>query len=458
MRSLLSCALTLTCACGSARGGDDAGVDAGPALDAGDAALPDGAADGGDAGPCTVLCGATAAPSPATGAASFAPPGCGGAGSFRLAWTYEMRGIDAAKSYPIVTDVTGDGLPDLVSNPRKLASAVVFPGVAGGTFSNSPTFLPGASAFAGGWGADVGDFDGDGAPDVLAGDHNGGAIAWRNLGGTWTLATGGLPAGTFSGAGLGDLNGDGTLDGVFGADQFGDGFAAVFGNGTGGWTTASAPGIPGYGTGSGVQNAGYFAFADAEGDGDLDVFAFGQNSGSVSAFVYLNDGAGGSFTAAGAFGRGGSGSVGNPVQGGVGDLDCDGIADLAAGGVVFLGNGTSFTMAASVDDANVAHLGDLNGDGLLDLVTHSPTGGVRSYLNDGSGTGFTQTFLALPDHVYVPAGLGTTGVTPLASAYGMDLADVDGDGDLDLVRSFQARVTMGFSSTDHNYFELWLRD
>jgi hypothetical protein len=396
-------------------------------------------------GECNLLCGAAAVPEAGCGRNSFAPPGCAG-GSFSYRWGVRLV-ADAGKSVPVAEDLDGDGDLDIAVNPRISNSCHVFPGNGDGTFA-SAVLLPPGGMFAGGWGIDVGDFTNDGRLDVAVGDHVAGAVAWTNGGGlSFSLATTGLPSDTLQGAGLMDLDGDGNLDAVFGADQFSSGFVVRHGNGSGSWTDRGVSGIPALGAGSSANN-GWINSSDIEGDGDVDVIAFGQVGGGLAALVFFNGGDGVSFTST-TIGGGGGGSVGNPVQGAIGDVDCDGDLDIALGGRIYLGSGTSWSPGATADAAKVSTLGDLNGDGYLDLVTQQDASGVRAYLNDGSGTSFALEDMGLPGASWSsPAASGS-----MDSAYGLDLADVTGDGVLDLVRTFS--VSSGMSTVA--VMEVWTR-
>lgn len=357
------------------------------------------------------------------GVASHVQIGCGG-DSFRLAASLSVASYadpEAPRSVPLVADVDGDGNVDLVVNFRKASVGLAFHGNGDGTFDPTPGQLAGG-IFAGGWGGDLGDLDGDGALDVVFGDHARGAWAWRNDGAlSFSASRSGLPDGPlFAGAGLGDLDGDGTLDALFGADQFSSGVYAFKGGG-GSWSALPMPAVDG-------ASIGDFAFGDLDGDGDLDAVGFGRGTSAIDAHVLVNDGAGGLVQSALLGGGGPANDLADPVQGALGDVDCDGDLDIAAGGTIQLGNAGAFAPGASVDASVIAELADMTGDGHLDLVTHDASTGLTVYVGDGSGTAFTRLDAGLPDASY------TIGGVPLDTPYGIAVADLDGSGALDIVR------------------------
>jgi hypothetical protein len=395
------------------------------------------------------------------GLSSRSPLGCGSQAAFSSPWFVDIAGggaIDAAKSTPIATDFDGNGVTDIFLTARKTGAPSVFPGNGGGSFG-APTFLSGIQLFAGGWGGDAGDIDGGGGTDIAIGDHTSGALAWLHAGGfSFTVTTSGLPQGElYSGAGLGDFDGDGDLDVVFGSDQFGGGYhAALFSGGS--WTQVTPAGLPPLGT-PGNSNVGSVLFEDYDGDGDMDMFAIGQpQTGGVAAFVYENGGDGSSWTSRGQFTGGSIQSLGNPVQGAIGDVNCDGNVDISAGGSVHLGDGAgNWTPSAVVDPADLSQLGDMNGDGFLDIVTHS-NAGLRLYLGDGTGAFAHDPNTGLPDGTYVPPGFVAQGTFEFTDAYGMDLADFDGNGVLDIVRAYKIRDSAVFGDgANENILEVWVR-
>jgi FG-GAP-like repeat len=108
----------------------------------------------------------------------------------------------------------------------------------------------------------------------------------------------------------------------------------------------------------------------------------------------------------------------------VGDLDGDGDVDLHAQFSFLLNDGHArFSTAAAATPPwtiNSPTLADLNGDGLLDIVSVSTTGqGVGVYLNAGG-------------LVFTPVA-GLPAVPAAHSAINFAVADVDGDGDADVL-------------------------
>ena len=111
----------------------------------------------------------------------------------------------------------------------------------------------------------------------------------------------------------------------------------------------------------------------------------------------------------------------------LGDVDGDGDLDLITGNStevnrVYLGNGNgTFASGSDVDTPTNAtfsvSLGDVDGDGDLDLVAGNWNQVNRVYLGTGTGT-FAS---------------GSDVDTPMNDTQSVSLGDVDGDGDLDLI-------------------------
>jgi hypothetical protein len=231
----------------------------------------------------------------------------------------------------------------------------------------------------------VGDFNGDGRPDVALLDRSQGKvfIETDNGQGGYTLGSSYSVGNAPSAITAADFNGDGKLD--LAVTNSGDGTVSVLlGNGDGTFTPSAAGTVQ-------VGNAPSALVAvDLNGDGKLDLAVTNAGSGTVSLLLGNGDG---SFTPSAA----GPLTVGNtPSAITTADFNGDGRADLAvtnaADGTVTVllnnGNGTFATTAYSVGSApNSVVVGDFNGDGITDLAVANGGDGTISVLpGNGDGT------------------------------------------------------------------------
>ncbi len=283
----------------------------------------------------------------------------------------------------------------------------------------------------------LGDVDGDLDLDLLVGNRFGNRLEQNDGAGRFYDVTASeLPtaAGPTSALALGDVDGDGDQDLILA------GRSRLFrndGTGTFADATAQLPPLP--------QPSTTVVLGDVDGDGDLDAL-FGSFAGPDHNRLLQNDGTG-LFTDVTAGRLPTSSAQTNALA--LGDVDGDGDLDLLCGdGNAFVGaqsrlyrnDGTgTFTddttghLPTATLETTALELVDIDGDGDLDLVL---TNGItradqnRLYRNDGTGT-FTDV---------------TATTLPLANTYtdAIAVGDVDGDGDRDLVLAgslpFQTRL------------------
>ncbi len=281
-----------------------------------------------------------------------------------------------------VGDVDGDGDLDQLAGSGSFFEAMpnrLFLNDGTGIFTDASDRLPAHvdKSFA----VALGDVDGDGDLDALIGNWGLDRLYLNDGGGTFVDASFMLPPdpGFTKALALGDLDGDEDLDLLLGQWLF-EKNRLFLNDGTGQFLDASSN-LP-----DDADPTRGVTLGDVDGDLDLDILvANGFDQSSPPDRLYLNDGRG-FFSSA-------------PAQLPVDGLDTEAIA-----------------------------LGDVDGDGDLDAllangqVDHAGEAGAalpnRLYLNDGAGT-FSVAVGQLPPDVD----------DTVAAAF----ADIDGDGDLDLV-------------------------
>jgi probable HAF family extracellular repeat protein len=317
-----------------------------------------------------------------------------------------------------VGDFNGDGKPDLVTaNYADGTVSVLLANTSGGyTAATGSPFQVGTNPQS----VAVGDFNGDGFQDLAVANSgsNNVTVLLGNVSGGFTAASGGPITVGLQPVyiAVGDFNGDGIQD--LAVANFSAGTVSVLlGNGSGGF--AAATGSP-FTVGT---NPLSLAVADFNGDGaqDLAVANFGSNS--VTVLLASNGG----FTAA----TGSPFSVGSsPYSVVVGDFDGNGIPDIAtansgsANVTVLLGNvsggftaATGSPFSAGTNPYSIV-VADFNGDGIPDLAAANyGSNNVTMLLGNGSG-GFTAG-------VGGPIGVGN-------SPFALAVADFNGDGIPDL--------------------------
>jgi hypothetical protein len=276
-------------------------------------------------------------------------------------------------------------------------------------------------------GLGVDDMDGDGDLDVVAGNSNqrkrlylsdGTSTPFDAVNGSDITAD----ADRTQGMAVGDVDGDLDLDVVIGNSSQTN--RLYLNNGT----ADPFNGISGSDITADSQPTRSVALGDVDGDGDLDVVVGNTNRENR---LYLNNGTADPFN--GVTGSDITGDRRNNRAVGLGDMDGDGDLDVVMGNTgqwnrLYLNNGTAdpFNGVTGVNVTTNARntfavaVGDADGDGDLDMVTGNRNQPNCLYLNNGTADPFNgATCLEVTSDA-----LDTRAVA---------LADVDGDGDLDLV-------------------------
>jgi hypothetical protein len=345
-------------------------------------------------------------------------------------------GYDPAALQVVTADFNGDGMGDLAlvaaasNEGASVSSFTVLLGKGHGVFPTSTAYSvlgsPGAAA--------VGDFNGDGIPDlavasqatgalaILLGTGNGGFANWQTEN-VYLLSQPTAVA-------VGDVNGDGKLDLVV-VDSDGGKLQVLLGNGDGTFTVGPkfSPGGP---------NPYAIVLADFNGDGILDIAVARTAPEALDILAGNGDG---TFRKLAGYEGGQNYVLGLAAA----DFNGDGKPDLAvtkvdyaSGGLtdpaleVFLGNGDGTFQAPLKSPLPAEPFGfavaDFNGDGVPDVAAILSTNEIQILLGRGNGA----------------FRMGAT-VTTMPGRGGVAAADFNGDGKADLA----------YSATDASFLQMF---
>ena len=339
-----------------------------------------------------------------------------------------------------ISDVNGDGKPDLITTERSVNSIAIFQNISVSGQINSNSFAP-REAFTAGTNPQhlaIGDLDGDGKPDIVVSNNNSSISIFRNI------STGGvITANSFANKvdialthsssmlAIADLNGDGKPEL---AVHIPNGGIAIYRNVTSLGNITENSFIHETTFGSNIYN---FSVADLNGDGkpDFATAVFVPNTNTVSVFLNSNTEpsfSGNSFRNAINFTTTGNAGIA------IGDIDGDELPDLISIGPTTLSilrnttstnNLTSVSFAPKVDftlgqNYHSVAISDINGDGKPDIVAAASLlpQTITVLRNISSpGTISTSSFATKLDF------------TSNAPGTKISINDLDGDGKPDIV-------------------------
>jgi Bacterial Ig-like domain (group 3)/FG-GAP-like repeat/FG-GAP repeat len=368
--------------------------------------------------------------------------------------TYSLPGSTTEAA--VVADVNGDGKADVVVATRDTTTnqetISVLTGTGTGTLNAPQSFTVATATDSAGAASYLvtlvaADFRGNNRVDLIGSN---GIVLLNNGSGAFTVGTSAFPAITATSSfgpnmAAGDFNKDGKLD-----LAVNDGVTTYIylGNGDGTFTAGAAY--------VGDASVGYLAASDLDGDGNLDLWIgsgdggvflgdqFGLNEGYAmmgngngsfqgapfEPFVYtgFNVAALTGKTILGAVGVNASGTLTSYTGDGKGNFNTQStfsISTIYQGQTIGPGGDGSFA------------LGDVNGDGIPDLVYNSgytsggnPAPGVLIALGNGQGGFGTPTFYP------VPSTLAAGDIDEYWTISDVRVADLNGDGKADLVYSY----------------------
>jgi uncharacterized repeat protein (TIGR01451 family) len=339
------------------------------------------------------------------------------AGGFRAAAAYNSGTTANAVA---VGDFNGDGKPDLVTANSVANTVSVLLGNGDGTFAAPVNYAVAQQPIA----VAVGDFNNDGKPDlaVVSNYANSVSILLGNGDGTFRAGLS-YPAGVPLSVVVADFNTDGNADLAVAADN--GAIIFLFGNGDGTFRAGTTTIV--------TNSTSNLIVGDFNNDGIADL-AYAYQGYRLYTLLGNGDGT---------FRPGIYSSSGSTSGLAAGDLNGDGNTDVVAptymGVDVSLGNGDGTFQPnvhySTATPVTVAILADVNGDGKLDVIAvDNTTGSISVLLGNGDGT------LQLP-FTYA------AGTNPVGIAAG----DFNGDGRTDVAvadsQGYGLAVLLGSSNS-----------
>jgi len=291
------------------------------------------------------------------------------------------------------------------------------------------------------------DMDGDGDMDIVSASSRDHTIAWYENNGaadpSWTaanIATNAISARSVFAA---DMDGDGDMD-IVSASMSDDTIAWYENNGAAdpSWTAADIA--------TSADGAFSVFAADMDGDGDMDIISASYKDDTIA--WYENNGAvDPSWTAANI-----ATSADNARSVFAADMDGDGDMDIVSASMSddtiawYENNGaadpswTAADISTSAYGANSVYAADMDGDGDMDIISASTNDIIAWYENNGAAD---PTWTAAIDGEWI--------ATSADGATSVFAADMDGDGDMDIISASSNDDTIAWYENNGAADPIW---
>ena len=339
-------------------------------------------------------------------------------------------------------DMDGDGDMDIVSASTEDDTIAWYEN--NGAADPSWTAADIATSADGAYSVFAADMDGDGDMDIVSASQHDDTIAWYENNGasdpSWTKAVIATSADSARSVFAADMDGDGDMD-IVSASWLDDTIAWYENNGAAdpSWTAADIA--------TNADGAWSVYAADMDGDGDMDIISASYNDDTIA--WYENNGAADPTWTASDIATSADGARSVFAA----DMDGDGDMDIISASINddtiawYENNGaadptwTASDIATSADGARSVFAADMDGDGDMDIVSASANDNtIAWYENNGAaGPSWTKAVIA----------------TSAEWARHVFAADMDGDGDMDIVSASYSDNTIAWYENGIGYSYSW---
>jgi len=366
-------------------------------------------------------------------------------GALNPSWTAEDIATSADAAVGVfVADMDGDGDLDIVSASSDDDTIAWYEN--DGASDPSWTAEDIATNAEGAWRVFVADMDGDGDLDIVSASYDDDTIAWYENDGasdpSWTAEDIATSADYASDVFVADMDGDGDLDIV--SASFDDDTIAWYKN-----DGASDPSWAAEDIATSADGAIGVFVADMDGDGDLDIVSASYLDDTIA--WYENDGASDPSWTAEDIATSADAAWGVFVA----DMDGDGDMDIVSASaeddtIAWYENDgasdpswTAEDIATSADGASSVFAADMDGDGDLDIVSASQDNDTIAWYENTA------------DFTFEPEWYSSDIATDADEAYSVFAADMDGDGDMDILSASWNDDTIAWYENDGNVNPSW---